>query len=128
MVRVSSNNPNPNRADRIAREMINAADEFTITGIEDGLEELLNVDDLNRLFTAIDTQYPQYEKGIDEVEEHLTAIDEETLRSFESAYLGIMAARQKAYFDLGFCLAMKLVGRTTPPPTLKVVDKGEKCA
>lgn len=102
-----------NRAARLSAEMV---EPLNVTDIEDSLTERLDVDDLNRLFTAVEPKFAQYENRLE-----LADMDEQ-------AYLAIISARQSAYFNLGFCLAMKLVGRTQPPPTLKVVDKGEKCA
>jgi hypothetical protein len=105
--------------------MIHEGDMFTITAIESGVSESsLNADDLQRLFTAIDPRYPEYEKKIEEAEQRLKDLGEETLFGYDGlddAHCGIVNTRQTAYFNLGFQTAVRLLGRSTPPPRFKAV-------
>jgi hypothetical protein len=103
------NNENRDRAARISAQMVEPF--VSVSGIEDGLTELLDVHDLNRLFTTVEPKFAEYEQRLE-----LSGMDED-------AYLAIIAARQTAYFNLGFAAAVRLMGRTTPPPKLKAVSK-----
>ena len=101
-----SNKKRGTRAGRLSAEMVAP---LSVSGIEDGLTEFLNVHDLNRLFATIEPKFAEYENRLE-----LSGMEED-------AYLAIIAARQTAYFNLGFQAAVRLMGRTTPPPRLRAV-------
>ena len=101
-----SNKKRGTRAGRLSAEMV---EPLSVSGIEDGLTEFLNVHDLNRLFATIEPKFAEYEQRLE-----LSGMEED-------AYLAIIAARQTAYFNLGFAAAMKLAGKVAPPPRLKAV-------
>jgi len=101
-----SNKKRGTRAARLSAEMV---EPLSVSGIEDGLTELLDVHDLDRLFATIEPKFAEYENRLE-----LSGVEED-------AYLAIIAARQSAYFNLGFAAAVRLMGRTTPPPRLRAV-------
>ena len=84
------------RAARIAREI---AKPLAVSDIESLLSDHLREEDLERLYTAVDSDYPKYKKAND--------------------VSGLEAIIQIAWFNLGWAAALRLMGTA---PEIRIVS------
>ncbi len=114
---------NQARAQRIAREIVKplaVSDLECIIGNSMGVSSGKH----DRLFAAVDPDYPALEKGLAEIDQQLKSLPKE-VQSLFSEYSDLMiqedAIRQLAWFHLGFQAALRLLGA---PPDMHVVNGG----
>jgi hypothetical protein len=103
------------RAERIAREIVKPLD---VGDIESLVTADFNAEVYDELYTAVDSDYPEIQKQLDDLDQRIDALQDEEAKKlcgeYSKALRDLDWPHTMAWFHLGFAAALRLLGRKRP--------------